>query len=780
MDENRAGIGEAPKRIEDERFLTGASAYIDDMTMDGMAHAVVLRSPHAHARILGVETGDARAAPAVLAVLAGRDQAAAGIGPIAPYQSRSPLTGAPFAHPPRFPLAVDRARHVGEPVAMVVAETREQALDAAERIAVDYESLPAATTPEAALAAGAAPLAEGSGGNLCVEESAGDRAAVDAAFAAAAHVARIAVVNHRVIASPLEPRGAIGAFDAASGRYTLHAACQGLYANRDNVAATLGVEPDRVRLAAPDVGGGFGARNFPYPEYALTLWAARETGRPVKWIATRSDAFAADDQARDHASRAELALDAEGRFLALRVSTMANLGAYLTGAAGAIGGLQYMALMGAVYAVPAFRVDLEAAHTNTAPLGVTRGPGFAEAIYLMERLIDRAARETGLDSVELRRRNLVPGAAMPFTNARGVTVDSGDFPANQETAVAMLDLAGFEARRRRSEARGVLRGRGIAHHIKITLGPPEENAALRFDDDDRISLVVGTTAIGQGHETTFRQLVSGMLGAPNARIRYLAGDTDLLPTGGGHGSSRATFMAGTAMRLAARKVVAKGRAVAARVLEAAEADVEFVDGRFLVTGTDRGVDLFEAARLARDPANLPEGMKSGLDAYHLFAREHGTFPNGCHAAEVEVDPDTGGVTLLRYVAVDDFGVIVNPVIAAGQVHGAVAQGVGQALLERAVYDPDTGQPLTGSFMDYALPRADDLPSFELAFQGIPCATNPLGVKGLGESGAIAAFPAVINAVLHALAPRGVTRLDGPATPQRIWRALREAGSRTRP
>lgn len=774
MDESRAGIGEAPRRIEDQRFLTGAGAYVDDMTMDGMAHAIVLRSPHAHARIRGVETADARAAPGVLAVLAGRDQAAAGIGPMAPYRSRSPLTGEPFAHPPRFPLAVDRARHVGEPVAMAVAETRERALDAAELIAVDYESLPAATTPEAALAAGAEPLAEGAGGNLCAGESVGDRAAVDAAFAAAARVARIDVVNHRVAASPLEPRGAIGAFDAASGRYTLHAACQGLYAIRDNVAATLGVAPGSVRLVAPDVGGGFGARNFPYPEYALTLWAARETGRPVKWTATRSDAFAADDQARDHTSRAELALDAEGRFLALRVSTLANLGACLTGAMGAVGGLQYMALVGTVYRLPAFHVDLRAVHTNTAPLGVTRGPGFAEAVYLMERLIDRAARETGVDSAELRRRNLVPRAAMPFTNARGTMIDGGDFPANQEAAVAKIDAAGFEARRRRSEARGRLRGRGIAHHVKITLGPPEENVALRFDDDDRVSLITGTTAIGQGHETTFRQLVCGMLGVPNARVRYAAGDTDLMPTGGGHGSSRATFMAGTAMHFAARKVVAKGRAVAAWVLEAAEADVEFAGGRFFVTGTDRGLDLFETARLARDPANLPEGAEPGLDARHLFAREHGTFPNGCHAAEVEVDPDTGVVTLARYVAVDDFGVIVNPMIAAGQVHGAVAQGVGQALLERVVYDPGTGQPLTGSFMDYALPRADDLPSFDVAFQGIPCATNPLGVKGLGESGAIAAFPAVINAVLDALAPRGVTRLDGPATPERVWRALREA------
>ncbi len=779
MDGSRAGVGEAPKRVEDERFLTGAGVYVDDMVLDGMAHAVVLRSPHAHARILNIGTEGARAAPGVLAVLTGSDQAGAGIRPIAPYRSRSPLTDRPFAYPPRLPLAVDRVRHVGEPVAVVVGETRERARDAGERIAVAYESLPAAATPAAALAAAAGPPNGGSGGNLCAEESVGDRAAVDAAFEAAAHVARVDAVNHRVVASPMEPRGAVGVFDAESKRYTLHVSCQGLHLVRDNVAATLGVEPGRVRFMAPDVGGGFGAKNFPCPEYALTLWAARETGRPVKWIDTRGDTFAGGDHARDHVSRGELALDAEGRFLALRVSASANLGAYLTGAMGAVGGAQYVALTGTVYALPAFHVHLRAVHTNTAPVGVTRGPGFAEAVYLMERAIDRAARDMDVAPAELRRRNLVRRSAMPFTNAHGTTVDSGDFPANQEAAAAGLDVAGFDSRRKRSEARGRLRGYGIVHHIKITMGPPEENVELRFDGDDRISLVTGTTAIGQGHETTFRQLVSGMLGVPNARVRYLAGDTDLIAKGGGHGSSRATFMAGTAMHFAAGKIVAKGRTIAARFLEAAEADVEFADGRFRVAGTDRAVDLFAVARLARDPANLPAGMEPGLDACHSFAREHGTFPNGCHAAEVEVDPDTGAATLLRYVAVDDFGVIVNPTIAAGQVHGAVAQGVGQALLEHAVYDPDTGQLLTGSFMDYALPRADDLPSFDLAFQGVPCATNPLGVKGLGEAGAVAAFPAVVNAVLRALAPLGVTRLDGPATPQRVWRAIREAGGRGR-
>lgn len=761
MEHERIGIGKAPRRVEDQRFLTGEGTYVDDVVEDGMVHAVVLRSPHAHARIAAIDTADALAAPGVLAILAGADQEAAGIRPVLPYQEQSPLTGSPFTYPRRMPLALGTVRHVGEPVAVAIAKTREQARDAAELIAVDYQTLPATTSVQ-----------EAAPGDLCGTEDIGDKEAVEAAFAAAAHVTRLDLVNHRIITNPMEPRGAIGMFDAGSGRYTLRVSSQGLHMVRDNVAATLGVEPRQLRLLAEDVGGGFGAKNFPYPEYALMLWAAREVGRPVKWINVRSETFVADDQARDHVSHVELALDAEGKFQALRISTTVNLGAYLDGAMGAVGSTQYVALMGSVYAVPAFHLDLRMVHTNLAPLGVTRGPGFAEAAYLMERLIDAAAGEMDIDCAELRRRNLIPAGALPFTHAMGGLIDSGDFAANQTSVLERADGDGFAARRKESKARGMLRGLGIAHHIKITFGPPEENVELRFDADNQVvTLTTGTIAIGQGHETTFRQIVSELLGVPNGRVRYRAGDTDLIAKGGGHGSSRATFMAGSAMHFAAQEIIEKGRHIAAHVLEAAAGDIEFAGGSFTITGTDRSLDIFEVARIAEDAERRPEGMAPGLFAYHLFTREHGTVPNGCHVAEVEIDPETGVTRLIRFTAVDDYGVIVNPVVAHGQVHGALAQGAGQALMEHAVYDPESGQLLSGSFMDYALPRADDLPSFDVTFEGIPCTTNPLGVKGLGEAGAIGAFPAIVNAVLDALAPYGVTNLDGPATPDRIWRAI---------
>ena len=776
MDDVRIGIGEAPKRVEDARLLTGAGTFVDDMTFEGMAHAVVLRSPLAHAVIRGVDRRNARVAPGVLAVLTAADQAAAGIGALVPDEEETVnrLSGAPFAYPPQFPLAADRVRHVGEPVAVVVAEAREQALDAADAIAVDYESLPAVTSAQAALTGGAVPLSDEMPGNLCQRERTGDEAATEEAFARASHVTRIALVNHRIVINPMEPRGAIGMFDPSSGRYTLHVSCQAVHRVRDGVAAGLGLAIEDVRLVAPDVGGGFGSKNFPYPEYVLTLWAAREVNRPVKWINTRSETFVGDDQARDHVSQSELALDAGGRILGLRIATMVSLGAYLRGRVGRIETLQYLGLMGGTYVIPALHVDLQLAYTNVAPMGVTRGPGFGEAINVIERLIDVAARETGLDPAELRRRNLVPASAMPFTNVIGTTIDTGDFAANQDAVLARADAEGLAQRRRHSQERGRLRGFGISHLMKNTMGPPEENVEIRFDEDDRVTLITGTQATGQGHETTFRQIVADRLGVSNGRIRYQAGDTDIIALGGGHGSSRATLMGGSAIHFAALKIIDKGRLIAGHDLEVVEGDVEFAGGRFVIAGTDRGLDIFEVARIARDPARLPTGMEPGLDAYHALTREHGTFPNGCHGAEVEVDPQTGVVTLLRYAAVDDYGVIVNPMIAEGQVHGAIAQGVGQALLEHAVYDPESGQLLSGTFIDYALPRADDLPSFDLAFQGIPCTTNPLGVKGLGEAGAIAAFPAVINVVVDALAPYGVTGLDGPATPERVWRAINQS------
>ncbi len=751
MSERRANIGDRPKRREDLRFLTGRGAYLDDLRFDGLVHAVILRSPHAHARIAALDAA----------------RRADGLGPLLPTAVANTQTGEPFAFAPQPVLASDKVRYVGEPVAVIVATTREQALDAAERVDVVYEPLPAVTTVAAARAEGAPQIADDVPGNLCLDWLAGDMAAVETELGAAAYVVRLRLDNHRIVTNPLEPRGVVARYDAASGGYTVHVSAQSLHNTRDHAARALGVPASALRLVAPDVGGGFGAKNFIYPEHVLIPWAARRVGRPVKWMASRGEMFVADHQARDHVAEAALALDAGGRFLALRIDSTANCGAYLV-STGGVQTFQYVHLPGTVYAIPKVALRVAAVLTNTAPVGVSRGPGFAEAVNIVERLIDRAACETGLDRGELRRRNLVPAAAMPWTNALGNRIDSGDFAGALERALARADIAGFAARRRTSEAKGRLRGLGFACHIKATGGSPRENVDIRFGEDGVIDLITGTQTIGQGHETTFPQILADRLGVPNERIRLVQGDTDLIPLGGGHGSSRATYMGGTAIWRAADEIVAKGMRIAAEALEAAEADIVFGAGVFAVAGTDRRLELFEAAALARDKG-------TPLDTYYAWTREWMTFPNGTHVAEIEIDPDTGRVSLVRYTAVDDYGVLVNPMIAQGQVHGAIAQGVGQALLEGAAYQPETGQLLSGSLMDYALPRADDLPAFDLGFSNTRCTTNPLGVKGCGEAGAVGGFPAVANAILDALAPFGVTELSGPATPERIWRLLRQHG-----
>ena len=757
-------IGDSPRRREDARFLTGQGRYLDDLRFEDAGHAVVLRAPHAHARLLAIDTTAARAMPGVRAVLTAADARADGLGPLRPYAEANVQTGEPFAFAPQPLLAEDKVRFVGEPVALVVADSAAQALDAAERIAVDYAPLPAVTTAAAARAPGAPTISEAVPGNVCLDWRTGDWEAADAAFAAAAHVVTLRLDNHRVVANPMEPRGGVGLFDAAAQRYTLHVSSQNLHVNRNHVARALGVAPAAVRFVAPDVGGGFGAKNFAYAEHVLLLWAARRTGRPVKWIASRTETLLSDHAARDMQATASLALDADGRFLALRIESLANLGAYMAGAGGGLQTYQYIHLQGSVYRLPAIALHVGAVLTNTAPIGVTRGPGFAEAINAIERLADRAARKLGLDRAELRRRNMVPPEAMPMTNVFGFSVDSGAFPQTLDAALARADVAGFDARRRASESAGKLRGLGFAYHVKGTGGPPEENVEIRFETDGTVSLVTGTQHIGQGHETTFPQIVAQRLGIADRLVHLRQGDTDLIAAGGGHGSSRATYMAGTAICRAADEILDRGRAIAAEALEAAEADLQFEDGRFVVSGTDRAIGLLDVAA---------RGRASGrsLDTYHFWKRDHMTFPNGMHVVEVEIDRDTGAAALVRYTAVDDYGVLVNPLVAAGQAHGAMAQGSGQALLEQAVYDPASGQMLSASFMDYALPRADDLPAFDLGFNPTPCTTNPLGVKGCGEAGAIAAFPAIANALLDALAPFGVDSIDGPATPHRLWQLL---------
>ncbi len=760
----RSKIGDAPKRREDVRFLTGRGRYLDDIAFAGLAHAAILRSPHAHALIVGIDARAARRAPGVFAVLTAAEVAEDGLLPLRPAAETNTVTGEPFAFEPQPLLATDKVRHVGEAVALIVAETRDQALDAAELVTVDYRLLPAVATPEAARAAGAPLVTEKAPGNLSLDWQHGDKAAVDTAFAKAAHIVEISLDNHRVVTNPMEPRGIVGTYDPASGRYTAYVSAQSIHVTRDFTARSLGVEPSRVRFVAPDVGGGFGAKNFVYPEHPLLLWAAKRVGRPVKWIATRSEVFLADHQGRDQRAEASLALDADGKFLALRVASTANLGAYLAGSSAAVQTFQYAFLPGTVYRIPAVDLHVTGVFTNAAPIGVLRGPGYGEANNIIERLIDKAARQGGFDRAELRRKNLVPAAAMPMTNAVGNQVDSGAFPETFERGLAAADVAGFAARRRASETNGKLRGLGFVYHIKGTGGNPSENVDIRFEADGSVSLITGTQHIGQGHETTFPQILADRLGLPNELIGLKQGDTDLIAHGGGHGSSRATYMGGTAIFRTAEEIVQKGTRVAAEMLEAAEADIQFADGDFVVSGTDRRVSLLDVAKTAR-AAGTP------LDTYHFWTREFMTFPNGTHVAEIEIDPETGQVTLDRYTAVDDYGVLVNPMVASGQAHGAIAQGSGQALLEQAVYDPESGQMLAASFMDYPLPRADDLPLFSLAFNPTRCTTNPLGVKGAGEPGMIAAFPAIHNAIHDALAAVGGKPFDGPATPARVWRAM---------
>ena len=760
-------IGDSPRRREDQRFVTGRGLYLDDLPFEKLARAVFLRSPHAHALIRSIDAAVARRAPGVLAVLTARDAKADGLKPLRPYVEANVQTGEPFIFDEQPLLAEDKVRFVGETVAMVVAETLAQALDAAELIEVEYESLAAVTRAGAAAAPGAPQLSPRVPGNICMDWKTGDVGGADAAFARAAHVVTLELDNHRVTTNPIEARGSVGSFDPASGRYTLHISSQNIHNNRDHAARALGVEPKDVRFIAPDVGGGFGAKNFIYVEHVLVAWAARKVGRPVKWIATRSEVFLADHPARDMQATASLALDESGKFLALRVESAANVGAYLAAVGGGVPTYQFLHLQGTVYRIPSIALRMRVVLSNTTPIGVMRGPGFAESVNIMERLIDSAALQCGLDRIELRLMNMVPARDMPMTNSLGFEVDSGAFPETFAKALEHADVAGFAGRRRQSEARGLRRGLGFAYHIKGTGGSPQENVDVRFEADGTVSLITGTQHIGQGHETTFPQILADRLGVPNDLIRLRHGDTDLIAMGGGHGSSRATYMGGTAIWRASDEIIRKGLALAAEALEASEGDIRFEEGRFVVSGTDRAVGLLDL---------VPRGREKGepLDTYHFWTRKHLTFPNGVHVVEVEVDAETGRVTLERYSGVDDYGVMVNPMIVAGQAHGAMAQGIGQALLERSNYDPDSGQMLAATFMDYAMPRADDLPSFELRFNPTRCTTNPLGVKGCGEAGAIAAFPAIANAILDALAPLGVRQFEGPASPWHIWQAIAEA------
>jgi carbon-monoxide dehydrogenase large subunit len=768
----RFGIGQPVTRFEDGRLLRGRGRYHEDVGLPGQAHMVVVRSVHAHAAIRGIDTAVAMAMPGVLAVFTGADLGDE-LGTMKMTLKRARPDGSPMFAPPHRGLARGRVKYVGDPIALVVAETRAQAEDAAERVRIDYEPLPAVTATAAAASPGAPAVWDECPDNVSNVYEAGDRAATEAALAGAHRVVRRRYVITRVHAQYLEPRGALGAWDPLEERYTLHADVQYPHRVRSALATNILKVPEhRIRVVAGDVGGGFGTKGWQYPEHRLVLWAARKLGRPVKWVCERREAIPADEHARDNVTEAELALDADGRFVALRVRTLANVGAYVSSDRNLLATFSNVATLVGVYAIPVAHVRVTSVLSHTNPTAPYRGAGRPEATYVIERLIDDAARDLGLDAVDLRRRNLIPTATLPFRTALGVTYDCGDFAGGMEKALKLADHAGFPARREGARARGRLRGLAVVNAIERAAGPQPEFAEIRFAPSGTASVFMGTKNQGQGHETTFKQILHERLGLDPAAVRFVDGDTDQVGFGMGSMGSRSTVIGGTALWTAADKIVAKGRRIAAKMLEAADADVVFADGRFRVVGTDRAIGIAEVARAAFQPAQLPPGVEPGLYETGTFVPPSDTWPNGCHVCEVEVDPETGAVSVARYTVVDDVGTVINPLTLKGQIHGGIAQGLGQALMEEVVYAADSGQLLTGSFMDYAMPRADDLCDIVVESNPVPTALNPLGAKGAGEAGTVGALAVVVNAVVDALAPLGVRELDMPASPARVWEAIR--------
>jgi carbon-monoxide dehydrogenase large subunit len=763
------GIGQPVRRKEDLRLVTGRGEFSDDLDVPGQAHAIILRSPHAHAVIRGIDVDPALSAPGVLAVLTGRDFVAEGLKPLpnTPNPRDVPLTnrnGRPVVEPPDYPLAVDKVRHAGEGVAMIVAETRAAAIDAAEQIAVDYLPLPAVVTVADALKPGAPAIWDEAPDNICCDGDRGDKDAVDAAFARAAHVTRMEIRNNRVTGLPLEPAAALGIHDAATGRCTLRAGGQGILIQKRALCRVFGVDESKMRVICRDVGGGFGTKNLLYREYVLVVWAARRLGRPVKWRGERSEAFFFDPYGRDLTSVAELALGADGKFLGVRTHNIQNLGSQTLHLVPLARGA---AVVNGVYAIPAVHARLQAVFTNTTPTSTYRGAGRPEAMFIIERLIDTAAAEMGLDRIEMRRRNFIQPAMVPYTNQMTTRYDSGEFDANMMRALTIIDAGTFEARRKEAKKRGMRRGLGLANFIETATGIPPERAAVKVLPEGRVTVTLGTQASGQGHETAYAQCITDWLGVPFDRIELIHGDSDVVRMGSGSHSCRSMRLAGLLMGRATAEIIDRGKKLAARALQAEEGQIGFANGRFNVAGTERAIGLFEAARLA-DEFNEPV-----LEAASEITTMLPTFPNGCHVCEVEVDPATGAVRLERYVGVDDVGRVINPLIVDGQMHGSTAQGAGQALTEDCVYDRGSGQLLSGSFMDYAIPRADMFPPFVSENNEVPAPNNPLGVKGAGEGGSTGAPPAIINAIVDALREYGVRHVPMPATPERVWQAIHQ-------
>ncbi|MBT5569664.1 MAG: xanthine dehydrogenase family protein molybdopterin-binding subunit [Alphaproteobacteria bacterium] len=772
------GIGQSVPRVEDQRLLTGKGNYTDDRKVPGAAYMAVLRSPHASARINGIDTAMAAAMPGVVAVLTATELNTDDIGGLSVAVKRKQRDGSPMVEPP-YPLLADGEVHlVGQAVAAVVAETYAQAVDATEAINVDYDIMDVVTETAHARDEGTPRVWGSVPGNESFVFSLGDKDATDAAFAKAAHVTELDFTISRVSTNTMEVRAAIGFYDPLEERYTLYAGMQSPHRMRSDLCRNVFKIPEaKLRIISPDMGGGFGMRGSTFAEHGLVLWAAKRTGRPVRFTATRSEALASDYHARDNVSKSALALDEDGKFLAFRVSTDAALGGFMSNA-GPHSPTNNLGGLSGVYTTPHVHAEARGVFTHTSPTATYRGAGRPEASYAIERTIDVAAAELGIDPVELRRRNMISPEAMPYDTGFVFTYDSGEFEVCLDRAVEAADRNGFAARQKEAQSRGKLRGMGIASVIEIAGGPlpipNEESAAVRFDTDGGVSVLMGTHSHGQGHETAFAQIASEKLGVPFHSIRVQYGDTDLVHHGKGTFGSRSISVGGAALQRASEKIIDRARKIAAHLLEAAEDDITFEDGVFTVSGTDREITLIEVAKASYQAAKMPRELEIGLSESAIILPPGPTYPNGCHVSEVEIDPDTGVVEMITYTVVDDVGVALNPMMVKGQVHGGVVQGAGQVLLEEVIYDPDSGQLLTGSFMDYAMPRADNFPSFDVIEHNVPSKNNPMGLKGAGEAGTVGALPAVMNAICDALRPLGVRHMDMPATPERVWQTIQNA------
>ena len=761
------GIGQPVPRQEDPTLLRGQGRYTDDVNLPDQAYAVMVRSQVAHGVLKGIDTAEARTMPGVLGVWTGTDLNQAGYGPLKTLIPVPNRDGSPMKVPTRYSLATDKVRFVGDPVAVVVAETLAQAKDAAEAVVVDIEPLPAVTDAREGAQIGAPQVFEDVPGNICVDFHYGDSEKVAEAFAKAAHVTRLRLVSNRIVVCAMEPRSAIGHYDAGSDRYTLYAGNQGVFGLKHQMADLLQIKPAQMRVLTGNVGGSFGMKGSPYPEYAGLFHASKLLGRPVKWTDERSGSFLSDQHGRDHDFDAELALDKEGRFLAVRMTGFANVGAYLANVGPLMGSMGVTRNLAAVYRTPLIEVSSKVVFTHTSSVGAYRGAGRPEANYFMERLIDTAAREMGIDRVEMRRRNHIKPEEMPYKTASGTTYDSGEFTTLLDKALKLADVAGFDKRKAESKARGKLRGLGVGDYLEVTAPPTKEMGGIRFEPNGDVTIITGTLDYGQGHWSPFAQVLTERLGVPFHRIKLIQGDSDLLIAGGGTGGSKSIMASGAAIVEASDKVIDKGKLIAGVALEASAGDIEFEAGRFTIVGTDRGIDIMELAERLRGGMKLPEGVPATLDVSHVHEAAPSAFPNGAHVAEVEIDPDTGWIDVVKYTMVNDFGTVINPLLVEGQSHGGVVQGIGQAMFERVVYSDD-GQIVTGSFTDYALPRASDAPSFRIDYHSVPAKTNVLGAKGCGEAGCAGSLPSVMNAIVDAL---GGKHVNMPCTPERVWEAL---------